>query len=130
MKLQGKALVAAMCVGQISNLLPHAAVPAVMAQHLMPQWHLSATEPADSSALTSGMTASAAPRQRGATMAVHSTVGFGLSAVGAWAMGAAIDLAGGPGALPINRYAVPGSPGPIGSEEVQRQPHTGTSTMA
>jgi hypothetical protein len=55
------------------------------------------TVPADSGALTSGMTASAAAGQRGATMAVHSTVGFGLSAVGAWAMGAAIDLAGGPG---------------------------------
>ena len=56
------------------------------------------TVPADSGALTSGMAASAAPGQKGATMAVHSTVGFGLSAVGAWAMGAAIDLAGGPGA--------------------------------
>ena len=56
------------------------------------------TVPADSGALTSGMTASAASGQKGATMAVHSTVGFGLSAVGAWAMGAAIDLAGGPGA--------------------------------
>jgi predicted MFS family arabinose efflux permease len=54
------------------------------------------TVPADSGALTSGMTASAEQGQRGATMAVHSTVGFGLSAVGAWAMGAAIDLAGGP----------------------------------
>lgn len=56
------------------------------------------TVPADSGALTSGMTASAAPGQRGATMAVHSTIGFGLSAVGAWAMGAAIDFAGGPSA--------------------------------
>ncbi|MGE3067242.1 MAG: MFS transporter [Hyphomicrobiaceae bacterium] len=54
------------------------------------------TVPADSGALTSGMTASAAPGQRGATMAVHSTVGFGLSAVGAWAMGTAIDIGGGP----------------------------------
>ena len=44
MKLHGKALVAAMCVGQIGNLLPHVAVPAIMAQHLMPEWHLSATE--------------------------------------------------------------------------------------
>jgi predicted MFS family arabinose efflux permease len=44
MKLQGKGLVVAMCVGQIGNLLPHVAVPAVMAQHLMPQWNLGATE--------------------------------------------------------------------------------------
>jgi MFS family permease len=51
--------------------------------------------PADSGALTSGMTASAEPALRGATMALHSTIGFGLSAVGGWAAGIAIDLGGG-----------------------------------
>ena len=51
--------------------------------------------PADSGALTSGMTASAEPAMRGATMALHSTVGFGLSAVGSWAAGVAIDFGGG-----------------------------------
>lgn len=50
----------------------------------------------DSGALTSGMTASAIPAQRGATLALHSTVGFGLSALGAWATGVALDAAGGP----------------------------------
>jgi predicted MFS family arabinose efflux permease len=50
----------------------------------------------DSGALTSGMTQSAVPMHRGATMALHSTVGFGLSALGAWGVGAAIDAAGGP----------------------------------
>lgn len=55
------------------------------------------TVPADSGALTAGMSASAAPMQRGATMALHSTVGFGLSALGAWSMGVALDAAGGPG---------------------------------
>jgi MFS family permease len=50
----------------------------------------------DSGALTSGMTASAVPAVRGATMALHSTIGFGLSAVGAWGTGAALDAAGGP----------------------------------
>lgn len=50
----------------------------------------------DSGALTSGMTASAVPAFRGATMALHSTIGFGLSAVGAWGTGAALDAAGGP----------------------------------
>jgi MFS family permease len=54
------------------------------------------TVPADSGALTSGMSAAAEPRYRGATLALHSTVGFGLSAVGGWAVGAAIDAAGGP----------------------------------
>jgi MFS family permease len=42
------------------------------------------TVPADSGALTSGTSASAAPTHRGATLALHSTVGFGLSALGAW----------------------------------------------
>ena len=53
------------------------------------------TVPADSGALTAGMSAAAEPRYRGATLALHSTVGFGLSAVGGWAVGAAIDAAGG-----------------------------------
>jgi MFS family permease len=55
------------------------------------------TVPADSGALTSGMTMSAAPSHKGATMAMHTTVGFGLSALGAWGAGATLDLAGGPG---------------------------------
>jgi hypothetical membrane protein len=54
------------------------------------------TVPADSGALTSGMTMAADPNYRGATMAVHSTVGFGLSGLGAWALGVALDAAGGP----------------------------------
>ena len=41
------------------------------------------------------MTTSADPAYRGATMALHSTVGFGLSAVGGWAVGVALDVGGG-----------------------------------
>jgi MFS family permease len=52
--------------------------------------------PADSGALTSGMTTSAHTTNRGATMALHSTAGFGLSALGAAAVGFALDGAGGP----------------------------------
>src|SRR6516165_338479 len=44
MHLTGRALVAVMCIGQIGNLLPHVVIPAVMPQHLIPLWHLSATE--------------------------------------------------------------------------------------
>ena len=55
------------------------------------------TIPADSGALTSGTTASATPAYRGATLALHSTVGFGLSALGGWGAGVALDAAGGPG---------------------------------
>jgi MFS family permease len=54
------------------------------------------TVPADSGALTSGMSMAAEPNYRGATMAMHSTVGFSLSAFGAWAVGIALDAAGGP----------------------------------
>ena len=54
------------------------------------------TIPADSGALTPGTTASATPAYRGATLAVHSTVGFGLSALGGWGAGVALDAAGGP----------------------------------
>jgi MFS family permease len=54
------------------------------------------TVPSDSGALTSGMAMSAVPSLKGATMAMHTTVGFGLSALGAWGAGIVLDLAGGP----------------------------------
>lgn len=54
------------------------------------------TVPADSGALTSGMASEAQPAFRGATMALHSTVGFGMSALGSWGVGVALDAAGGP----------------------------------
>src|SRR5215470_9936814 len=33
-----------MCMGQLGSLLPHVVVPAIMAQHLMPLWDLSASQ--------------------------------------------------------------------------------------
>jgi len=57
------------------------------------------TLPADSGALTAGMLASADPAQRGATMAVHSMVGFALAAAGSFAVGIAVDLGGGPASM-------------------------------
>jgi MFS family permease len=44
MRLTGRPLVAAMCIGQLGNLLPHVTVPAIMVQSLMPLWRLTATE--------------------------------------------------------------------------------------
>jgi MFS family permease len=44
MRLSGPTLVAAMCLGQLGNLLPHVAVPAVMPEHLMPLWSLTGSE--------------------------------------------------------------------------------------
>jgi predicted MFS family arabinose efflux permease len=65
----------------------------------------SVTIPFDSGALTSGMAMSADPASRGATMALHSTVGFGLSALGGWLGGVALDAFGGP-ASPNGWFAV------------------------
>jgi MFS family permease len=53
------------------------------------------TLPGDSGALTSGMAMSAKPVDRGATMALHSMIGFGMAALGGTAVGLAIDAAGG-----------------------------------
>ena len=44
MSLNGRALVVAMCIGQLGNLLPHVVVPAVMTRHLIPAWDLSARQ--------------------------------------------------------------------------------------
>jgi MFS family permease len=49
----------------------------------------------DSAALTAGAVAAAAPGQRGATLAVHSILGFGAGFVGPLAVGLVLDLAGG-----------------------------------
>jgi MFS family permease len=49
----------------------------------------------DSSTLTAGMVAASHAAARGATMAVHSTLGFGAGFVSPLVFGAALDLAGG-----------------------------------
>jgi MFS family permease len=77
-------------VGLCAGASPYILLPLVILQAI--------TVNADSGALTSGMTAAAVPANRGATMALHSTVGFGLAAAGGWATGAAIDAGGGQGA--------------------------------
>lgn len=50
---------------------------------------------ADSAALTGGAVVSAVPGQRGATLAVHSVLGFSGAVVGPLAVGLVLDLAGG-----------------------------------
>ena len=42
--LQAKALIWAMCIGQIGNLLPNVVVPAVMVQYLIPLWGMTNTQ--------------------------------------------------------------------------------------
>lgn len=49
----------------------------------------------DSSSLTAGSTGSAEPGRRGATLAVHSTLGYAGGFVGPLALGMTLDLAGG-----------------------------------
>ena len=90
-----RAIIWFMCIaGAVAALIGFAttASPAILLVLLLVY---SLAIPADSGALTSGMSASAHPDYRGATMAMHSTVGFGLSAVGGWGVGVAIDAGGG-----------------------------------
>ena len=47
----------------------------------------------DSGSLTSGMMAAAEPEHRGSTMALHSTLGFGVSVLGPIVVGLALDAA-------------------------------------
>ena len=58
-----------MCVGQLGSLLPHVVVPSILAAFLIPEWQLSGAQ--------AGLLA-------------------GSGAAGAWALGVALDAAGGP----------------------------------
>jgi predicted MFS family arabinose efflux permease len=78
----------ALLIGIFADRSPWVLLPLILAYAI--------TVPADSGALTSGMAMAAEPRYRGATMAAHSTIGFSLSALGSWAIGFALDAAGGP----------------------------------
>lgn len=49
----------------------------------------------DSAALTAGAVAAAEPKRQGATMAVHSLIGFGGGFIGPLVLGAVLDMAGG-----------------------------------
>ena len=83
----GSALVA-LLIGIFADRSPWFLLPLIMIYAI--------TVPADSGALTSGMAMAANPDYRGATMAMHSTVGFGLLTLGAWSVGIALDAGGGP----------------------------------
>lgn len=85
-------MIASACVAAVIGF--NAAAPGWVLAVLLLVYGL--TVPADSGALTAGMSAAAVSEHRGATLALHSTVGFGLSAAGAWGTGVALDMAGGP----------------------------------
>jgi MFS family permease len=90
-----RAIVLFMCIAGIVAILIGARTSAAPGLLLALLLVYAVAIPADSGALTSGMTLSAVPEYRGVTMAMHSTVGFGLSAAGSWAIGAALDAGGG-----------------------------------
>ena len=71
-----------------SAALPFVVVLAICAVY-------SVTVPGESASITAGAVAAAAPGQRGATMAMHSSIGFAGAFVGPLAFGVILDLAGG-----------------------------------
>jgi predicted MFS family arabinose efflux permease len=71
-----------------SAALPYAAAAALVLVYAMLIW-------ADSSSLTAGSAGSAEPGRRGATLAVHSTLGYAGGFLGPLALGATLDLFGG-----------------------------------
>jgi len=76
------------CALGFGAALPWLVVAAVVVLHML-------LVMSDSSTLTAGMVTAADPRLKGATMAVHSTLGFGAGFVSPLVFGAALDLAGG-----------------------------------
>lgn len=75
-----------------SAALPYAAAAALVLAYAMLIWW-------DSSSLTAGSAGSAEPGRRGATLAVHSTLGYAGGFLGPLALGATLDLFGGAGVI-------------------------------
>jgi predicted MFS family arabinose efflux permease len=71
-----------------SATLPYAGAATLVLVYAMLIW-------SDSSSLTAGSAGSAAPGQRGATLAVHSTLGYAGGFLGPLALGVVLDLCGG-----------------------------------
>jgi MFS family permease len=76
------------CALGFTASLPWLAVCTVVITHML-------LVMSDSSTLTAGMVAASDPHLRGATMALHSTLGFGAGFVAPLVFGAALDVAGG-----------------------------------
>jgi MFS family permease len=75
-----------------SAALPYAGTAALVLVYAVLIW-------SDSSSLTAGSAGSAEPGRRGATLAVHSTLGYAGGFVGPLALGATLDLLGGASVL-------------------------------
>ena len=79
----------ALAIGGATTVAPWALLPLILLYAL--------SISADSGALTSGMMAAADPALKGATMALHSTLGFATSCLGPIFLGIALDTFGGVG---------------------------------
>ena len=77
----------ALSIGALASASPWILLPLVLIYAI--------TVPADSGSLTAGTSAAADPRFRGITLALHSTVGFGLAGAAGWVVGVALDHYGG-----------------------------------
>ena len=90
----GTMLVSAVMAGVIgfSAALPYAGAAALVLVYAVLIW-------SDSSSLTAGSSGSAEPGRRGATLAVHSTLGYAGGFLGPLALGATLDLFGGASVL-------------------------------
>jgi predicted MFS family arabinose efflux permease len=90
----GTLLASAAMAGVIgfSSALPYAGAAALVLVYAMLIWW-------DSSSLTAGSAGSAEPGRRGATLAVHSTLGYAGGFLGPLALGATLDLFGGAGVV-------------------------------
>jgi MFS family permease len=75
-----------------SAALPYAGAAGLVLVYAMLIW-------SDSSSLTAGSAGSAEPGRRGATLAVHSTLGYAGGFLGPLVLGAALDLCGGASVL-------------------------------
>ena len=86
----GTMLASAAMAGVIGfgTALPYAGTAALVLIYAMLIW-------SDSSSLTAGSAGSAEPGRRGATLAVHSTLGYAGGFLGPLALGATLDLLGG-----------------------------------
>ena len=76
------------CAVGLSPGLPYGALVAIVLLYAM-------TVAGESAALTTGTVQAAEPARKGATMALHSTVGFGFAFLGSLGPGIVLDLAGG-----------------------------------
>jgi len=90
----GTMLASAAMAGLIgfSAALPYAGAVGLVLVYAVLIW-------SDSSSLTAGSAGSAEPGRRGATLAVHSTLGYAGGFLGPLALGATLDLFGGAGVL-------------------------------